>query len=323
MVYDVAIIGSGAAGLGAAVYARRYLLTTVVIAGLEPGGYTATAGRIENYLGFPSVDGYELYEKFLAHVKANQADIVQGDVASIEGAQHCFLLRVGEKDIRAKSIIFAQGSEHRKLGLANEKALFGRGIHYCITCDGPLFKNKTALIVGGGDASVKGAVLLADYATHVTLVTREKTVLAEPVNLQRMKSKTNVEVYTETHITQLVGEKKLRTVVLSKPIKGQTDIEVDGVFVEIGSVPRSGLAQRLGVTLDEHGQIMVDQMMRTNVHAVFACGDITNATGRFKQIITGAAQGSIAATAAYQDIGEHGTGLVCDIHGAVHPTPSV
>lgn len=314
MVYDVVILGGGAAGYSAAIYARRYLLKTALVQGKMPGGETATAGVVENYPGFVKIDGYELMQKFEEQAKANQTEMIVGHVESIQKNGHCFQIQYDGKTLDSKTIIFALGSEHRKLGVAKEQELKGHGINYCVTCDGPLYKGKRTILVGGGDSSVKGASLLADYATSVLLVTREKELHAEPVNLKRMQAKKNIQVVYENGIKALLGEKKLEAVELLKPVEGKTRVEADGVFVEIGLIPRTELPKTLGVKLDERGNVNVDQMMRTNIDGIFACGDITNAAGGFKQIVTAAAQGALAATAAYQDIGEHGDKLVCELH---------
>lgn len=318
MVYDTIILGGGAAGYAAAIYARRYLLKTAVIQGNAPGGETASAGVVENYPGFPSIDGFELMQKFEEHAKLNGTELVFGTVVKIEQHGHCFQLTADDGKVwDAKTIIFALGSEHRRLGLEREMELKGRGIHYCVTCDGPLFKNKRVVLVGGGDSSVKGASLLAAYASHVWLVTREKELHAEPVNLKRMQTKKNIQVVYEAQLTKLFGGKKLKAVEMSKPIEGQTRLTVDGVFIEVGLIPRTELPKSVEVKLDDHGNVNVDQMMRTNIDGIFAAGDLTNATGNFKQIVTAAAQGALAATAAYQDIGEHGDQVVCQIHSRV------
>lgn len=318
MTYDVIILGGGAAGYSAAIYSRRYLLKTALIQGQMPGGETATAGVVENYPGFTSIDGFELMQKFAEHAQANQAEFITGFVTEIKQRGHCFeLLLAGGKKLSSKSIIFALGSEHRQLGLWNETALKGHGVNYCVTCDGPLYKGKRVVLVGGGDSSVKGAALLADYAKQVWLVTREKKLRAEPVNLKRLLAKKNVKLVYETTIKQLVGNTKLEAVELSRAVDGQTTLNVDGIFVEIGLIPRNELPKSLGVKTDKRGDVIVDETMHTNVDGIFACGDLTNAGGGFKQIVTAAAQGALAATSAYQDLGEHGTQLVCELHGKV------
>jgi thioredoxin reductase (NADPH) len=213
-------------------------------------------------------------------------------------------------------LIFALGTERRKLGLPNEKELVGKGVHYCVTCDGPLYTGKTIAIVGGGDASVKGTNLAGVYAKKVYLLTREKELHAEPVNYEMMKKLGDkVEVIYECAVKEIVAKEKgigLEKIVLETG--GKTgDLTVDGLFVEIGALPNVELAKGVGVELDERGYIKVDNFMQTNIDGIFAAGDTTNHFGAFKQDITAAATGAMAATSAFKDLGVHGS-EVCEVH---------
>jgi len=313
--YDTIIIGSGAAGAAAAIYARRYEMTTVLIMG-APGGETAIAGYIENYPGFLKVEGYDLMERMLEQAKALGTETVEGEAELINNRAHCFTVQVGGKSYQGKTLILAMGMERRTLGLQGEAALKGKGVQYCVTCDGPLFKGKTVAVVGGGDSAVKGAYQLVDMgANHVYLIVREEDIdRAEAVNRTRLTSKgKKVDVLFGTEVAALTGKTKLASVTLSKEWNGSKTLPVEGLFVEIGAVPRSELPKELGVRFDTRGQVDVDpRTMQTSVPGVFAAGDITNASGRFKQIVTGAAQGSIAATGAYDEVQEHPN--VCELH---------
>ncbi|MBI4050299.1 MAG: FAD-dependent oxidoreductase [Candidatus Doudnabacteria bacterium] len=311
-IYDLVIIGSGAAGLGASVYAGRYRLNVLVI-GREFGGETAKAGKIENFPGFESIDGFELMELMKKQSENLGVKVIDDEVKAIKRAEHCFEIKAGSEAYLANSIIFAMGTERRKLGLSREAELTGRGVHYCVTCDGPLFTGKTIAMVGGGDASIKGVNLAAQYAKKIYLIVRGKQVTAEPVNLEQMqKLGDKVELLLETEMKELVGEKFLEKVVLSKPHQDSTELKVDGLFVEIGAKPNVELARNLGIELDEAGYMKVDNMMRTNIDGVFAAGDTVNHFGRFKQDITAAAMGAVAATSAYEDHQIHGQ--LCQLH---------
>lgn len=311
-IYDLIIIGSGAAGLSAGIYAGRYRLKVLVLGG-EFGGESAKAGAIENYPGFKSIDGYELMEKMREQTEALGTEFVFDKVESVKRTGHCFEAVAEGKTYQSNAIIFAVGAERRHLGLPNEKELTGRGVHYCVTCDGPVYSGKTIAMVGGGDASVKGVNLAAEYVKKVYLIVRGKEVIAEPINYEQMKKLGDkVEVLLETKVKELVGREKLEKLVLSKPYGGSTDLAVDGMFVEIGAEPANWLAKSLGVKLDEFGYIKTDNMMRTNVDGVFAAGDIVNLFGRFKQDITAAAMGAVAATSAYEDHNIHGN--LCELH---------
>lgn len=299
-IYDLLIIGSGAAGLSAGLYAGRYRMKTAILAG-DFGGATASAGLIENYPGFKSIDGYELMEKMREQVEVLGVEYIDEKIIDIKKEGNYFELSDRKKIYRANTIILTIGAERKELGLPNEKELKGRGVHYCITCDGPVYNGKKIAIVGGGDASIKGANLASEYAQKIFLIVRGKQINAEPINYERMKKLGDkVEVLFETEIKELVGKEKLQNLILSKPYSGSTSLAVDGVFVEIGALPNDKFAKLLGIELDKYGYIQVDNMMRTNIKGVFAAGDIVNHFGGFKQIITAAAMGSVAATSAYE-----------------------
>ena len=318
MKYDLIIIGSGAAGLSAALYARRYKMETLVIQG-EFGGETATAGIIENYPGILSIDGFELMQSMQKQAKDIGAVFEKGKAEKISSDGNCFTVKVGDKEFEGNTVILAIGSERRHLNLPNEKELTGKGVHYCVTCDGPVYNGKTVAMIGGGDSSVKGVNFLAEYAEKIYLIVRGKEVLAEPVNLERMKKLGDkVEVLLETEIEKIVGEKFLDKLILSKEYQGSKDLKVDGMFVEVGFDPDKTFAEQLGIKLDEKGYMKVDNLMHTDVPGVFAAGDATNHFGRFKQDITASALGAVAATSAYEYHQTHGD--FCELHGKVSNT---
>src|SRR3989338_7579717 len=312
MLYDLIIIGSGAAGLSAGIYAGRYRMKALII-GKEFGGETAKAGAILNYPGFQSVDGYELMDLMKQQAAKLNVETLDAEVASIKRQGHYFTVAAGKKTYEAGAIILAVGAERRRLGLPNEKELTGRGVHYCVTCDGPVYTGKTIAMVGGGDASVKGAVLAAEYVSKVFLIVRGKEVAAEPINLERMKTLgEKIEVLLETEVKEIIGKDKLEKLILSQKSGKHDELVVDGLFVEIGALPNVELAKSLGVELDERGYIKVDNAMQTNIDGVFAAGDAVNHFGSFKQDITAAAMGAVGATSAYNDHKIHGE--LCQVH---------
>lgn len=315
-MYDLIIIGTGAAGLAAAVYAGRYKIKTLVL-GREFGGETATASTIWNYPGILAIDGYDLMGKMKEQAGKLGAEIAEGQAVKITKQNHCIsVFDQAGKEYQSKTLILALGTERRKLGLSNEKDLTGKGIHYCVTCDGPLYSNRTIAIVGGGDASVKGANLAAVYAKKVYLITREKELRAEPVNLEQMKALGHkIEIVYESAVKEVVPKKGgigLEKIILATGEK-TGDLKLDGLFVEIGALPNVELAKQLGVELDDKGYIKVDNYMQTNIDGVFAAGDTTNHFGSFKQDITAAALGAMAATSVFKDLGIHGS-EVCELH---------
>ena len=300
MKYDLIVVGSGAAGLAAALYAGRYKMNTLVITG-EFGGETSTAGSIENYPGVKAIDGYDLMKIMKEQAKEYGAELKDGKVVGIEKMGEGWKVKTEEgEEYEATAVILAIGSRRRHLGLPREEELTGKGLHYCWTCDGPLYGGKTVAMVGGGDSSVKGVNFLAEYAEKIYLLVRGKEVHAEPVNAERMKNLGGkVEILLETEVQELAGESKLEKLVLS----GGKELVVDGMFVEIGFDPDRNLALQLGLDLDEKNFVKVDNNMKTNVPGIFAAGDTTRHFGDFKQDITAAAMGAVAATAVYEYVG--------------------
>ncbi|MDO8493623.1 MAG: FAD-dependent oxidoreductase [bacterium] len=317
MVYDLIIIGSGAAGLSAGIYAGRYKMKVMIIS-QEFGGESATGGTFYNYPGTGPIDGYELMKKMKEQAKDVGVEFFDGKVSEVKREGHCFAVVAtpGSKppvEYPARTIILANGAERRRLGLPNEKELGARGVHYCVTCDGPVYSGKTIAMIGGGDAAVKGVNLAAEFVKKIYLLVRGSEIKAEPINYEEMKKLGDkVEILLNTEVKELVGKDKLEKLILSTPYNGSNELIVDGAFVEIGALPNTALAKSLGVITDERGYIVVDNTMKTNVDGVFAAGDTVNFFGSFKQAITAAAMGSVAATSAYQDNKMHGA--LCEVH---------
>jgi thioredoxin reductase (NADPH) len=310
--YDVIIIGQGAAAFSAALYAGRYKMSTLII-GEEFGGETATSNIIENYPGHPQIDGLDLMLNMQKQVEALEVNIVDGRVDQIVREPDRITVKTGEQLFRTGSVILAVGRERRKLGLPREKELTGKGIAYCATCDAPLFRRKVVGVVGGGDSAIKGSIVLANYASKVYIIYRGATFTRpEPINLKKLFEKPIVETLFEASVVDLLGEPLLQGLIIDQKGKGQSKLDVEGLFIEIGAEPRTELAQALGVQLNDRSEIIVDKLMRTNVQGVFAAGDVTDGAGDLKQVITAAAQGVIAATSAYQHVVEHPD--ACEYH---------
>ena len=312
--YDVVIIGQGASAFGAALYSARYQMKTLVI-GDEFGGETATGSIIENYPGYSHIDGFDLMLAMKKQVEDLDVEIVTDEVKEIQNDGNCFISTAHEGRYQSTAVILAVGRERRKLGLSNESDLLGKGVSYCSTCDAPLYRDQTVAVVGGGDAAIKGTVLLDKYASRVYLIYRkDKLTRPEPVNLEMLERTENVVQLAGTNVTRLIGDEKLDRLALDQPYEGAGEIDVDGLFIEIGADPRNELARPLGVMTNFQGEIRVSKMMETTVSGVFAAGDVTDATGELKQTITSAAQGVIAATSAYRYVSEHGN--MCQMHAA-------
>ena len=313
--YDILVIGQGAAAFSAGLYAARYQVKTIVV-GQTFGGETATGGLIENYPGHVEVQGFDLMLSMKEQVQKYDVPVVDAEVTTLERRDDCFTARDDEgEEYVAKSVVLAMGRERRTLGLDREQQWIGQGVSYCSTCDAPLYRRRTAAVVGGGDAAVKGASLVAQYADRVYVIYRgEDFVRPEPVNLSKMREQANIVPVTGTNVVELRGGDYLESIVLDREVDGSTELKVDGLLIEIGANPNIALARQLGINTNDKDEIVVDKYMGTNVPGAFGAGDITDASGELKQAITAAAQGALAATTAYEYVTEH-TGGCCAMHG--------
>jgi thioredoxin reductase (NADPH) len=305
---DVLIAGQGAAAFAAGLYSARYQMNTL-IAGEQFGGETAIGGMIENYPGQPDIDGFDLMMKFKEQVDKLETPTAYSNVKSI--ARNGDVYRVALEDgteIDTISVILAMGRERRKLNLPKEEEWTGNGVSYCSTCDAPLYRNKSAAaVVGGGNAAVEGAILLAKYAATVYLVyRRDKLTRPEPILVKVLNQTDNVKVLYSTEVSELVGsdDAGLTGIRLSKPWEGQDELIIDGLFVEAGADPRLKIPNQLGLEINpDTGEVHVDKALNTSVEGIFAAGDLTDGT-ELKQTITAASQGAIAALSAYQHVME-------------------
>jgi len=236
-MYDVAVIGGGAAAHGAALYAMRYRLKTVMMLE-EFGGETATASVVENYPGHVSIDGLDLMKTMEAQVKKLGVEVILGKAEQVKRDRGCFVVGVGGSQLEAKSVILAVGRERRTLGLPHEREWLGLGISYCPTCDAPLYADQIVGIVGGGDSAVKGAILLGKYAKQVYVIHRGAKLRGEPINNERLQKASNVSILFNSRVTALRGEDGLQAAVLDPPYQGKEELSLDGLFVEIGADPR-------------------------------------------------------------------------------------
>ncbi len=292
-MHDLIIIGTGAAGLSAAIYAARFRLKTAVL-GKVAGGTLVDAHLVENWPGVISTSGFELMKNIEKHVKSYNVEIVEGEVIDAGKKGKNFLLKTREKEYETRTIIFATGTERRKLNVPGGKEFENKGVSYCAACDAALFKGKAVAVVGGSDSAAKEALLIAEYAKKVYIIYRREKIRAEPINKERVEKNEKIEIIINSNVVEILGDKNVKKVKLDSG----KEMEVQGVFVEIGATPLSALATKLGVILNEKKEIVVDENSKTNVLGIFAAGDVTNA--KFKQAITAASQGVIAAFSAYE-----------------------
>jgi thioredoxin reductase (NADPH) len=299
--YDLIIIGAGPAGYAAGIYATRFGLRTILI-GKEPGGQTNEAYEIDNYPGFVSVSGIELMEKFKKQAEFLGAETVPfAEVTDVEKSGRKFIVRTADgKRYEGKTVILAMGSRKRKLGLKGEEKFRGKGVAYCATCDAAFFKDKTVAVVGGGDAALKSALLLTEHAKKVYLVYRKerKDMRAMPHSIKKADKNEKIEMVFRAKPKEILGRERLNEVVFEQEGE-ELRLEIDGLFVEIGWVPETALAVKLGISLDGNGKIKVKNDMSTGVKGVFAAGDITNGSNNMEQITNACSEGAISAESAY------------------------
>lgn len=299
LIYDVIIIGTGAAGYTAAIYASRYKMKALVI-GKEFGGVAAEAYIVENYPGFESIKGFDLMEKWRKHVKALGVEIKPGTVDGLNRLDDgTFEVFVGENQkYLAKSLIMAIGLERRKLDVEGEEELLGKGVHYCATCDSPFYKGKTTAVVGGSDAAASAALLLAEYSPKVYIIYRKDKLRAEPYWTELVEQNDKIEIIYNANVVKAMGKDNLEAVELDNEFNGSKKLNLDGLFIEIGSVPNLALIEELDLKHDE-GYIKVNTKQETSVAGVWAAGDVTTGSLSLKQIIVAGAQGAQAANGAF------------------------
>jgi len=300
-VYDLIIVGSGPAGLTASIYASRYKLSNLVI-GKQLGGELGLAHKIENYPGFTSISGLELAEKWKQQVESFGAKVMAKEAGKIEVEGGFFKVQVSENEVyQARALIVATGSERRRLNIPGEKEYMGKGVSYCHTCDGPFFKDKTVVIIGGADSAVSGAVHTAEYAKKVYVVYRKDELRAEPAWVEewkKLEASGKGETIYNVNAKEILGDGNKVTGV--KLDKDDNVIKTDGVFIEIGSVPGTALVQSLGVSLAENGHVVVNEEMGTNIPGLFCCGDMVDKSAKFKQAIWAMAQGARASASVFK-----------------------
>ena len=299
-MFDTAVIGIGAAGYTAAIYAARYKLTTFLV-GAEEGGMGQTAAEVGNWPGNIEIRGPDLMENFKKHALSFQEVTHRvGRVVYIVKKNQSFTLTLGDGSVHeAQSIILATGSNKRHLGVPGEAEFSGKGVTYCATCDAFFYRNKTVAVIGGGDSAVEGAAIAAQVAKTVYLIHRRDEFRAEPYWVEKVKSKENVVFVLNNSILSIQGDARVRSVLLREPFQGSAELPLDGVFIEVGSVPSVDLAVSLGCTLDDKGFMQVDAAMRSSVAGVFGAGDTTSGSNHFAQFTTAAGEGAIAANSVF------------------------
>ena len=295
MLYDVIIIGSGPAGLSAAIYAQRAKLATLVIEKAPmSGGQILNTYEVDNYPGIPGVGGFDLGSKFRAHADALGCSFVTAEVREIQEEEGKKKIVTEKETYETKTLILSTGATHRKLGVPGEEELMGMGVSYCATCDGAFFKGKTTAVIGGGDVALEDALFLARLCEKVYLVHRRDEFRGAKVLQERVFETENIEVVWDSVVKEIQGEDMVEKIsIYNKKKEEKSELEVQGVFIAVGIQPNTEIYRNL-VKMDEGGYIIAGEDGVTQTKGVFAAGDLR--TKQLRQVITAASDGANAVT---------------------------
>jgi thioredoxin reductase (NADPH) len=299
---DIIVLGAGAAGLSAAQYGSRANLKTLVIEETAPGGQALLIDALENYPGFPEpLNGYDFTEKLKAQAEKFGAEFMTATAHSIRREKRVFYVDTSEGSRSCLAVILATGSKHRTLGVPGETEFTGRGVSYCATCDGPFFRGKRMIVVGGGDAACDEAMFLSKLADSIIMTHRRDRFRAQKALADRTLKNPKIDVRFDTVVDEIRGDKKTDGAVLRNLKTGKTAFEpAAAVFVFIGSDPRAQLVP--DAKKDEGGSVVTDQEMATSLPGIFAAGDVRSTP--FRQLVVAAGEGAIAAHSAARFIDE-------------------
>lgn len=299
---DLVIIGSGPAGLSAAVYGKRAMLNEVVIEkDVYGGGQIAVTERVDNYLGLYGMSGYDLVMKFKEHANALGVPFYEGEVSHIKCMDDKKIIVMDDgAEIETKSVIIATGASYKQLGCAGEDELKGAGVSYCATCDGAFFKNKTVAVVGGGNVALGDALYLANICEKVYLIHRRDQLRGAKSLQQKVFEKENIEFLPSKEIKEIIGKESVEKIILQDVGTTQTEEKnVDGIFVAVGMQPNSQMVSDI-VKTDDNGYIIADESCKTSVDGIYAVGDVR--TKQLRQVVTAVSDGAVAISTLEQDM---------------------
>lgn len=296
MTYDLIIIGSGPAGLSAAVYGKRAGLNLLVIEkNYMSGGQILNTYEVDNYLGMPGMNGFDMGMQFRAHADKLGVEFLEAEVTGLEKGTEK-VVHTTKGDYNTKAVLLAMGAQHAKLGVPGEERLSGRGVSYCATCDGAFYKNKTVAVVGGGDVALEDAAFLARYCTKVYLIHRRDELRGAPILQQQLEGLENVEILYSHTVQEICGEEVVDSLLLQNKKDGSSvALQVEGVFIAVGMLPESGWVPDW-LEQDKKGYLVAGEEGKTSVEGIFAAGDIR--TKALRQIITAVSDGANAAISA-------------------------
>ena len=293
---DTIMIGAGPSALAAAVYTTREDIKTDLYEKAVVGGLAAITDQIDNYPGFPDgISGMQLASDLEKQAKRFGANIKYGDVKSISRKNNQIVLNIDGKDVLAKTVLIATGSDYNKIGIPGEAEYYGRGVHYCATCDGAFYRDQDLIVVGGGNSAIQEAIFLTRFAKKIDLLVRSKIKASEVLqkDLQKYIDSGQIVVHLETIPTEILGDEKGVYKVLVKGPTGENEVITNGVFVFIGLKPNTQFLQGSGVELDEVGLVKTNKNLETNIPGIFASGDVRS--GATMQIASAVGEGATAA----------------------------
>lgn len=290
-MYDIIIIGAGPAGMTAALYAIEAKKKVLILDKDCAGGQILKAKNIKNYPGFTSISGIEYSERLLNQLVKLDAEIKYEEVNSIKIVDDIKYVTTNTSSYSSRSLIIATGSENKKLNIPGEKELIGKGVSYCPMCDGMFFKDKTVAIIGGGNSCIDGALYLSGICKKVYVIYRKKEFRSTVLGVQELKNNKSIEFILNANIKKIIGENNLDKIIVEIDNE-EKEIELDGLFIEIGKIPISSLCKDL-IKLDDKGYIISDEKCTTNIEGIFVAGDIRQK--EYRQLTTAVSDGTIAA----------------------------
>lgn len=295
--YDVIIVGAGPAGLTAGIYGLRRGLKTLILEGKLPGGRIIEAHLVENYPGFPDgISGYALATKMVAQLEQVGGTITNEEVVSLSLKGEVKTVSTRRRHYTAKAVILAMGVQRRRLRIPGEKELLGKGVSYCATCDGPLFRGRRVVVVGSGDEALEEALFLSDVASKVFLVSNDLKLNAAEYLIKRLEEKDNTQILSHHQVEAIEGQQLVESITVTDMTQTEiAKLPCNGVFIAVGYVPLTEIVGKAGVTVDPRGWIGVNREQNTNIDGVFAAGDCT---GRGMQVTTAVGEGTMAALSA-------------------------
>lgn len=305
--YDLCIIGNGPAGLSAALYGSRYKIKQLLIGDL-PGGLMTSTHKICNFPSETEISGMDLTKKMTDQIEVLNVPQKKftrvNSIENFDNESYKLILSNGEI-IKSKTVLLATGTKHNHLNLPNEESLIGRGVSYCATCDAYFYSDKIVAVIGGSDSANTAALYLADVAKHVYQIYRGSSLRGEVAWIDQVKANEKITVIYNTNVTGIIGDNQVSGIILDKEFDGKDNLEVDGIFVEIGSKPEPTFINQLSLVVDKNGYIETKADQTTSLTGIWAAGDITTGSDSFRQIITACSEGAIAAQSIYKYLQIH------------------